>query len=90
MAEKKRGATEGPIRIPLDSLSFLFNALEFPSIPSKSLKFRPVVFSILTAPTSFLIHSTGLAKTARRQKAALSQVTSAVEVKLRGTDGKPT
>jgi hypothetical protein len=30
---------------------FLCNALAFPSIPSKSLKFRLVVFSIPTAPT---------------------------------------
>ena len=49
--EKKRGAFKGPIRIPLHSLLFLFNALAFPIIPSKSLKFRPVVFSIPTAPT---------------------------------------
>ncbi len=48
---EKRGAIEGPIRIPLHSLSFLFSALVFPSIPSNSLKFRPVVFSIPTAPT---------------------------------------
>jgi hypothetical protein len=34
--------------------------------------FKPlVVGSIPTAPTSFLIHSTGLAETARQQKAAL-------------------
>lgn len=47
---KKRGAIEGPIRIPLRSLSFLFNALGLPIIPSNSLKFRPVVFS---TPTRF-------------------------------------
>jgi hypothetical protein len=46
---EKRGALKGPIRIPLRSLLFLFNALEFPSISSKSLKFRPVLFSIYTA-----------------------------------------
>ena len=51
MAEKN----EGPIRIPLDSVSFLFNALAFPTISSKSLKFQSVLFSIPTAPTSFLI-----------------------------------
>ena len=47
MAEKN----EGPIRIPLDSVSFLFNALAFPTISSKSLKFQSVLFSIPTAPT---------------------------------------
>ena len=52
MAEKKRGAIEGPIRIPLHSLLFLFNALALPCISSKSLKFRPVVFSIPTAPAT--------------------------------------
>ncbi len=41
---------EGPIRISLHSPLFLFNALAFPSILSKSLKFHPVVFSIPTAP----------------------------------------
>jgi hypothetical protein len=50
-SQKKRGAFKGPIRIPLHSLLFLFNALAFPSIPSNSLKFRLVVFSIPTAPT---------------------------------------
>src|SRR5260370_17400962 len=49
---EKRGAIEGPIRIPLHSLSFLFSALVLPIIPSTSLKFRPVVFSIPTAPTN--------------------------------------
>jgi hypothetical protein len=49
VVEKKRGAIKGPIRIPLHSQLFLFNALAFPSIPSKSLKFRLVVFSIFTA-----------------------------------------
>jgi hypothetical protein len=46
--KKKRGAIEGPIRIPLDSSLFLFNALAFPRIPSKSFKLRPVLFSIFT------------------------------------------
>jgi hypothetical protein len=46
--------------------------------------------SIPTAPTSLLVISKGLANSARQQKAALSQETSAVEVKLRGADGKPT
>jgi hypothetical protein len=46
---------EGPIRIPLHSQLFLFNALAFPCIPSKALKFRLVVFSIpLSLPTSRL------------------------------------
>ena len=44
---------------------------------------------IPTAPTSFLILSKGLANSARQQKAAISCETSAVKVKLRGTDGKP-
>ena len=48
--EKKRGAIKGPIRIPLHSLLFLFNVLALPSISSKSLKFRPVLFS---TPTRF-------------------------------------
>jgi hypothetical protein len=52
VVEKKRGAIKGPIRIPLHSQLFLFNALAFPRIPSKSLKFRPVVFSIPTALTN--------------------------------------
>ena len=47
---EKRGAIEGPIKIPLHSQLFLFNALAFPSIPFKSLKVRLVVFSIPTAP----------------------------------------
>jgi hypothetical protein len=41
-----------PIRILLDSSLFLFNALAFPRIPSKSFKLRPVLFSIPTAPTN--------------------------------------
>jgi len=52
VVEKKRGAIKGPIRIPLHSQLFLFNALAFPCIPSKSLKFRLVVFSIPTAPAN--------------------------------------
>jgi hypothetical protein len=51
---EKRGAIEGPIRIPLHSQLFLFNTLAFPGIPSNSLKFRSVVFSIPTAPTNLL------------------------------------
>ena len=54
VVEKKRGAIKGPIRIPLHSQLFLFNALAFPGIPSNSLKFRPEVFSIPTAPTIHL------------------------------------
>ena len=45
---KKRGAIEGPIRIPLDSLLFLFNGLALPSIPSKSLKFQSPLLSTST------------------------------------------
>ncbi len=51
-ARKKRGAIEGPIRIPLDSSLFLFNALALLSISSKSLKLQLVLFSIPTAPTN--------------------------------------
>jgi hypothetical protein len=51
VVEKKTRGLKGPIRIPLHSQLFLFNALAFPSIPSESLKFRTVVFSIPTAPT---------------------------------------
>ena len=58
---EKRVASEGPIRIPLHSLLFLFNALAFPSIPSKSLQFRPVVFSIPTAPTKSPVESVAFA-----------------------------
>ena len=42
------------------------------------------------SPPRFLILSKGLGNSARQQKAALSQETSAVEVKLRGPNGKPT
>src|SRR5712664_4558981 len=51
---------------------------------------RAVRGSIPASPTSFLLHSTGLAKASRQQKAAISRETSAVEVKLRGKGGKPT
>lgn len=67
---EKRGAIEGPIRIPLHSLLFLFNALAFPSIPSNSLTFRPVVFSIPTAPTNHLPDGLGLNENSRGQKGA--------------------
>src|ERR1700745_3444568 len=50
--QEKRGAIEGPIRIPLDSSFFLFNVLALLSISSKSLKLQPVLFSIPTAPTN--------------------------------------
>ncbi len=46
----------------MHSQLFLFNALAFPCIPSKSLKFRLVVFSIPTAPTN-LLHSARLTVT---------------------------
>ena len=48
---EKRGAIEGPIRIPSSSLMFFFNDLVFPRISLKSLKSQPVLFSIPTAPT---------------------------------------
>jgi len=64
------GAIKGPIRIPLHSLLFLFNALAFPCISSKSLKFRPVVFSIPTAPTIHLPDGWALDKNTRGQKGA--------------------
>ncbi len=67
---KKRGAIKGPIRIPLHSQLFLFNALAFPCIPSKSLKFRLVVFSIPTAPTNHLPDGWALNKNTRGQKGA--------------------
>jgi hypothetical protein len=47
--KKKRGAIEGPTRIPLDSSLFLFNVLTLLSISSKSFRFRSVLFSIFTA-----------------------------------------
>jgi hypothetical protein len=46
---EKRVAIEGPIRIPVDSQLFLFNALALPNISRKSLRFRSVLFSIFTA-----------------------------------------
>ncbi len=54
MTRKKRGAIEGPIRIPSHSPLFLFNVLALPSISSKSLKFQSELFSIPTAPTNLL------------------------------------
>src|SRR6267378_1464497 len=45
----------------------LFNALALPSIPSNSLKFRPVVFSIPTAPTN-LLHSQRLIEASNNNK----------------------
>ena len=68
---KKRRTIEGPIRIPLHSQLFLFNALAFPCIPSKSLKFRLVVFSIPTAPTNHPFSQQQLSDLSRRQKAAI-------------------
>ena len=70
VVEKKRGAIKGPIRIPLHSQLFLFNALAFPCIPSKSLKFRLVVFSIPTAPTIHLHDGWTLNTNTRGQKGA--------------------
>jgi hypothetical protein len=57
--------------IPWLSQLFLFNALAFPSIPAKSLKFRPVVFSIPTAPTNHPFSLEQLSDLSRRQKAAI-------------------
>src|SRR5437879_10262514 len=71
-SKKERGAIKGPIRIPLHSQLFPFNALAFPCIPSKSLKFRLVVFSIPTAPTNHPSDWSGLCKNARRQTGANS------------------
>src|SRR5437879_12178228 len=69
-SKKERGAIKGPIRIPLHSQLFLFNALAFPCIPSKSLKFRLVVFSIPTAPTDHLPDGWALNKNTLEQKGA--------------------
>jgi hypothetical protein len=44
-----RGSFEGAIKIPFRSSLFLFNDLEFLRIPHKSLKFRPLLFSIPTS-----------------------------------------
>jgi hypothetical protein len=55
VAEEKRGAIEGPIRISLDSPLFLFNDMALPTVSSKSLRFQSVLFSIPTAPTNFLV-----------------------------------
>jgi hypothetical protein len=48
-------AIEGPIRIPLDSQLFLFNALALLNISPKSFRFRSVLFSIPTAPTNICL-----------------------------------
>jgi len=47
----KRGAIEGPIRIPVRSSLFLFYDLTLLCISSNSFKLRPGLFSIPTAPT---------------------------------------
>lgn len=57
---KYRGSFKGAIRISLHSLMLSFNYLACPQIPRKSLKFLSLLFSTPTAPTSFLIHLTGL------------------------------
>jgi hypothetical protein len=54
VAEKKRGALKGPIRIPSSSPVFFFNDLMFSRIPAKSLKFQSLLFSIPTAPANQL------------------------------------
>jgi hypothetical protein len=67
---EKRGAIEGPIRISLYFLLFLFNALAFPNISSKSLKFHMLLFSIPTAPTIHLSDGWTLNKITWGQKGA--------------------
>jgi hypothetical protein len=59
-----------PIRIPLHSLLFLFNDLALPSISSKSLRFRSLLFSIPTAPTIHLSDGWTLNKITWGQKGA--------------------
>jgi hypothetical protein len=49
--ESQHQKIEGPIRISLYFLLFLFNALAFPGISSKSLKFHMLLFSIPTVPS---------------------------------------
>jgi hypothetical protein len=56
----KRGAIEGPIRIPLDSQLFLFNVLALLNISLKSFRFRSVLFSIPTAPTNIFFANSEL------------------------------
>ena len=60
---KERGAVEGPIRIPLDSLSFLFNVLALPSISSKSLKFQSALFSTSTRVRQALCYQADFVET---------------------------
>jgi hypothetical protein len=54
MTESRWSRKRGAIKVSFHSQLFLFNAVAFLSIPSKSLKFRLVVFSIPTAPTKLL------------------------------------
>jgi hypothetical protein len=69
-----------------DSLFLPFFALN----RINNLRVFSVAFSsIPTAPTNLLIHSTGLTKTARRQKAAVrNRAESARLHKLSGTEGR--
>jgi hypothetical protein len=56
-----------------------------------NLRVFSVAFSsIPTAPTSFLFDSTGLARSARQQKAAIREWRRRLTQNTRGTDGKPT
>jgi hypothetical protein len=57
---EKRGAIEGPIRIPSDSLLFLLNDLAFPVISLKSLKFQSALFSTPTRFRQIRLTSNGL------------------------------
>ncbi len=70
MAEKKRGAFKGPIRIPSSSPVFFFNDLEFFRISAKSLKFQSLLFSIPTASTNQPFFLEQLSNLSKRQKAA--------------------
>ena len=57
---EKRMNIEGPIRIPSNSLLFFFNALAFPAISSKSLKFQSELFSTPTRFRHICLASKGL------------------------------
>src|SRR5215469_15959353 len=57
---KKRGTIEGPIRIPLDSVLFLFNALALLRRSSKSLKFRLALLSTSTRLRQISFRFSGL------------------------------
>jgi hypothetical protein len=61
MTFEKRGAIEGTTRIPLHFLLFLFNDLVFPSISSKSFRFRTVMFSTPTLLRQIILCAINLA-----------------------------